>query len=225
MNKPYIICHMMTSVDGRIDCGMTAQLAGEPEYYSTLETLNAPTRISGRVTAATELTTGEKFISQDKEPLDKTAFAKNAAASQFNIVIDTKGTLEWNQETDTDFPHLIITSEQVTKGYLNYLNQQKISWIATGKDRVDLSKAMEILNNEFGVERLAIVGGGRINGAFLDAGLIDEISILIGAGADGRINQPTLFDGRPENRKPVALSLKDVQSYDDGAVWLRYLIK
>ena len=26
MNKPYIICHMMTSVDGRIDCGMTAKL-------------------------------------------------------------------------------------------------------------------------------------------------------------------------------------------------------
>ena len=26
MNKPYIICHMMTSVDGRIDCAMTEQL-------------------------------------------------------------------------------------------------------------------------------------------------------------------------------------------------------
>lgn len=225
MNKPYIICHMMTSIDGRIDCGMTAQLAGEPEYYSTLAALNAPTRISGRVTAATELTTGEKFISQDKEPLDKTAFAQNASASRFNIVIDTKGTLQWPRETDTDFPHLIITSEQVTKEYLDYLNQQKISWIATGKDRVDLSKAMAILNDEFGIERLAIVGGGRINGAFLDAGLIDEISILIGAGADGRVNQPTLFDGRPENSKPVALRLKDVQSYDDGAVWLRYLTK
>ena len=23
MNKPYIICHMMTAVDGRIDCAMT----------------------------------------------------------------------------------------------------------------------------------------------------------------------------------------------------------
>ncbi len=28
MNKPYIICHMMTSVDGRIDCAMTEQLPG-----------------------------------------------------------------------------------------------------------------------------------------------------------------------------------------------------
>ena len=29
MKKPYIICHMMTSVDGRIDCAMTEHLPGD----------------------------------------------------------------------------------------------------------------------------------------------------------------------------------------------------
>ena len=48
MNKPYIICHMMTSVDGRIDCAMTEQLPGVEEYYATLDELDVPTRISGR---------------------------------------------------------------------------------------------------------------------------------------------------------------------------------
>ncbi|MGM9907591.1 dihydrofolate reductase family protein [Limosilactobacillus sp.] len=225
MNKPYIICHMMTSVDGRIDCAMTAQLAGEPEYYSTLDALDAPTRISGRVTAATELTGGGKFVPQNTTQLNKTAFAKNTAATSYNIVVDTKGTLHWHKETGNRFPHLIITSEQVTTEYLDYLNEQGISWIATGAQQVDLPRAMDILATEFNVARLAIVGGGRINGGFLDAGLIDEISILIGAGADGRINQPSLFDGRPENRQPIALKLKDVKSYDDGAIWLRYLVK
>lgn len=28
MNRPYIICHMMTSVDRRIDCNMTGKLKG-----------------------------------------------------------------------------------------------------------------------------------------------------------------------------------------------------
>ncbi len=28
MKKPYVICHMMTSVGGRIDCAMTEQLLG-----------------------------------------------------------------------------------------------------------------------------------------------------------------------------------------------------
>ena len=44
-----------------------------------------------------------------------------------------------------NFPHLIITSEQVTK---DYLDRQNISWIAAGKDQIDLAKAMEILADE-----------------------------------------------------------------------------
>lgn len=225
MNKPYIIVHMMTSVDGRIDCGMTAQLAGEPEYYSTLDSLNVPTRISGRVTAETELTRGGKFNSQNKEILGKTDFAKNATADSYNIVVDTKGTLQWGKDNGNNFPHLIITSEQVTKDYLDYLNSQNISWIAAGKNQIDLAKTMKILADEFNIDRLAIVGGGKINGGFLEAGLVDEISILIGAGVDGRTGQPSLFDDRPESGRPIALQLKDVESYEDGAVWLRYLVK
>ncbi len=52
MNKPYIVRHMMTSVDGRIDCAMTAQLAGVDAYYETLNALETPTTLTGRVTAA-----------------------------------------------------------------------------------------------------------------------------------------------------------------------------
>lgn len=51
MKKPYIICHMMTSLDGRIDCAMTSQLKGVDDYYKTLNMLNVPTTVSGRVTA------------------------------------------------------------------------------------------------------------------------------------------------------------------------------
>ena len=58
MSKPYIVCHMMMSIDGRIDCGMTVRLAGNHEYYETLAALNAPTRVSGRVTAQLEMASG-----------------------------------------------------------------------------------------------------------------------------------------------------------------------
>lgn len=225
MNKPYIICHMMMSIDGRIDCGMTAQLKGNSTYYSTLSAIDAPTRISGRVTAQTELSGGQHFTSASATPLGKEAFGKNASAASYNIVMDTKGTLLWGNDDGASQPHLIITSEQATKEYLHDLDSKGISWIATGKEHIDLARAMEILAEQFGVDRLAIVGGGKINGGFLDTGLIDEISIVIGPGADGRVNQPSLFDGRPAERRPIDLKLKDVQSFDDGAVWLRYLTK
>ena len=207
----------MTSVDGRIDCGMTAQLQGNNTYYSALDEIDTPTRISGRVTAQTELSNGQ-LLSSSASPINKETFYQNTVAESYEIVMDTKGRTSWGDDCGSSKPHLIITSEQASTDYLTDLDNKGISWIATGKEQIDLARAMEILQNKFGVERLAIVGGGKINGGFLEAGLIDEISIVIGPGADGRVNQPSLFDGRAENQQPIDLKLKAVRSFDDGAV-------
>lgn len=71
MKKPYIICHMMTSVDGRIDCAMTSQLSGVEDYYKTLAELNLPSTLSGRVTAETEMAEEGFFEVKNKTPLEK----------------------------------------------------------------------------------------------------------------------------------------------------------
>lgn len=223
MAKPYVIVHMMASIDGHIDCGMTAQLDGNDEYYSTLDALNAPTRVSGRVTAQTEMADGS-YSNGDQQALGKEGFKKNTTADSYNIVTDSHGTLQWCDDSNSSFPHLILTSENVAKGYLDYLDSQGISWIATGNDHVDLKRALDILGNKFNVKRLAVVGGGRINGGFLAADVVDEISLVIGPGVDGRSDQPSVFDGLTSGR-PVPLNLQSVESYDDGAVWLRYKVR
>ncbi|CAJ1183582.1 dihydrofolate reductase family protein [Companilactobacillus paralimentarius] len=225
MTKPYIICHMMTSIDGRIDCDMTAQLQGTQEYYSTLKAIETPTTLSGRVTAQLELAQTGKFESKTNEPLNKESFNKKNDAAGYEVIVDTKGVLLWDEDYNYSKPHIIITSEQVKKDYLDYLDSKQISWIATGKIQIDLARAVEILVEQFNVERMAIVGGGHIDGSFLDADLTDEISLLIGPGVDGRQGMPAVFDGRPQNRKPMPLKLQSAQTFEDGAVWLRYLVK
>lgn len=222
MTKPYIVCHMMTSVDGRIDCGMTAKLTGVDEYYKTLDALDIPTTLSGRVTAELELALPGKFEAKSSEAYGKEGFSKKRDAKGYEVVVDTKGTLLWDDDSAYAEPHLIIMSEGVTKEYLEYLDSKNISWIVCGKKGIDLARAVEILAEEFGVKRMGIVGGAAINGAFLDAGLTDEVSILIGLGIDGRGGMPAVFDGLPMDREPVALKLKDVVTYKSGAVWLRY---
>ena len=122
-------------------------------------------------------------------------------------------------------PYLIITCEQVPKEYLQYLDRKNISWIACGNERIDLARAAEILFEEFGVKRMGIVGGAAINTAFLNDGLLDEISILIGAGIDGRTEMPSVFDGREMSHPLTHLTLSDVKMFDSGAVWLRYKVK
>lgn len=76
MNKPYIICHMMTSVDGRIDCAMTSQLPGVEDYYKTLDALNLPTTVSGRVTAELEMAEPGFFQAKIRKLSDKKVFSK-----------------------------------------------------------------------------------------------------------------------------------------------------
>lgn len=221
MNKPYIVCHMMTAVDGRIDCAMTEHLPGVQEYYDTLDSLEAPTRISGRVTAQLEMANPGAFQSETVTPLGREGYHKAADAAGYEVVVDTHGTLLWDGAED-ERPLLILTSEQVSKEYLAYLESNGISWIACGKEHVDLPRACELLAAEFSVKRAAVVGGGHINAGFLAAGLLDEVSILIGAGIDGRGGMSAVFDGLPMEREVTPLWLASVQQYASGAVWLRY---
>lgn len=225
MKMPYIICHMMISIDGRIDCAMTSKLPGVNDYYTTLDEINVPTTISGRVTAELEMAEPGKFIPKDKTIFRKEGFSKKADAKGYEIIIDTKGKLLWPDATDMNKPYLIITSKQVTKEYLSYLDAQNISWIACGEEQVDLKRAMEILSEQFGVERIGVVGGSKINTAFLEEGLLDEISLLIGAGIDGRGNMSAVFDGLDMHHDVTSLKLMDVKKFDSNAVWIRYQCK
>lgn len=225
MNKPHIICHMMTSVDGRIDCAMTTHLPGVQEYYDTLDALNAPTRVSGRVTAQLEMARPGAFHSDASEQLGKEGFSKAAEAEGYEVVVDTRGTLLWDGAAeDGGRPLLILTGERVSRAYLAYLDSLRISWIACGDEGVDLNRACELLAKEFGVARMAVVGGGHINAAFLAAGLLDEVSVLVGAGIDGRGGMAAVFDGLPMDRPVTPLRLTHVSQYDSGAVWLRYTV-
>lgn len=224
MKKPYIICHMMTSLDGRIDCAMTEQLPGVQEYYQTLEALNVPTTVTGRVTAELEMALPGKFQASDPTPVGREAFSKKADAPGYEAVVDTRGRLLWPDAGEAEKPLLILTSQQAPREYLADLDSRSISWIAAGEERIDLARAAEILATEFGVERMAVVGGSAINTGFLDAGLLDEISVLIGAGIDGRGGMPAVFDGRAMDYPVTPLRLTGVKQFGSGAVWLRYKV-
>lgn len=212
---------MMMSVDGRIDCAMTAKLDGVEEYYETLNALHVPTTLSGKTTALLEMADGS-FISNNDKSFGKEGFSKKMEANGYEVVVDTKGTLLWQDQTDNEKPLLIITSQKVTTEYLEYLDSKNISWIVCGEEKIDLSRAVEILAKEFNVERMGIVGGGTINAGFLSAGLLDEVSILLAPGIDARKGMTSTFDGLPMNAKPFHLKLENVKKYGDGALWILY---
>ncbi len=222
MGRPYIICHMMASVDGRIDCDLTEKIESGDEYYEALDELNVPTTVSGRVTAVMHYALPGVFQAEDAAPVACESVYRAVEAEGYSVVLDNKGTLLWENGLLDEKPLLCIVSEQASSSYLAYLREKGISYIAVGKQQTDLRRAVEILATEFGVKRMAIVGGGKVNGGFLAAGLIDEMSLMIAPGIDGRTGQPSVFDGLPADTEPVQLKLTDFKAYDCGTVWMRY---
>lgn len=226
MGKPYIICHMAASIDGRIDCDMTEKM-GSDAYYPALDSLNCPTTVEGRVTCAMHSALPGEFKAKTSQRLGHEAFYKAVEAEGYTCAMDTHGKLLWGSDVINDKPLLCILSEDATVEYTEKLTNQNISWIATGKGRIDIPRAMELLNSEFGVDRVALVGGGNINGAFLEAGLIDEVSIMFGAAIDGRKGMAAVFDGIKTtvgDYDPYHLKLESIERCEQDTVWIRYKV-
>lgn len=213
----------MQSLDGRVDCDMVDKISGD-EYYTALDALQCPSHVEGKHSYQIHYCGFEEFKPVNNTPIGKETYHVAAKVPGYNISVDTRGTLLWNESDNSE--RLCIVSQQASEDYLAYLRQKGISYIAAGRERIDLPRAMEILRENFGVERLAVVGGGKINGAFLAAGLIDEISAMIAPGVDGRIGQPALFDGIPAHDPytPFTLRFKEVSTFPNGVIWARYTL-
>lgn len=214
---------MVESIDGRIDCGMVDKISGD-EYYTTLDSLDCKATVEGRVTMEHYYALPDKFVAKNKSPFDKKEVFKTTDRKDFHICPDTHGTLQWEGATMEDGrPLLIFTSENAPAEYIAYLREKGISFIVTGKDAIDLANAMELLSSEFGVDRLAVLGGGVINGGFLAAGLIDEVSLLLAPGIDGREGWRAMFDGiKDQTKLPTKLTLQSVEKLAGDVLWIKY---
>lgn len=220
-----VICYMYASLDGRIDCDMTEKIDPEAKsYYGILESFGDFTQINGKTTNAMHYAGEGIFKAKSPVPAGRT-FYKAQSARGYQVCMDTRGTLLWKKNEVCGKPLIVVTSEKVSAEYLEYLKERKISSISCGAEKISLKDALKTLEDEFGVELAVVTGGGHINGSFLDAGLIDEVWMMFGAGIDGREGFAASFDGRAENKSPVLLDLIDVQKLEKGTVLLKYRLK
>jgi 2,5-diamino-6-(ribosylamino)-4(3H)-pyrimidinone 5'-phosphate reductase len=223
--KPYVICHMLSSVDGRIDGSALSDLMGKGDYETTGAKLKGDAWICGRTTMQQHFADRKPFVSTSRKAAGLRPVYVARQAKSYAISVDTLGKLRWSG-ADLDGDHLIcIVSEQVPEDYLTQLQHKGISYIVSGRTAVDLKKAVKQLAEHFGIRTLLLEGGGHINGAFLQAGLVDEISLLLAPGIDGRAGIPAVFDGLgPSKKKAFPLKLKTVEQRRNGILWLRYKV-
>lgn len=214
---------MLSSVDGKIDGAALKAVILDGEYEATGAMLKGDAWVCGRTTMQQHFAEAELFVSTSNKPAGAQPVYVARRARSYAVSIDTTGKLRW-PDSDIDGDHLIcVVSERVPEEYLSTLREKRISYIVTGTTSVDLLQAVKLLGEHFGIRTLLLEGGGHINGAFLQAHLVDEVSILVVPGIDGRHDIPAVFDGVSLARKDaVPLKLKSVEQRKNDTIWIRY---
>lgn len=227
--KPHVICHMASSLDGRILPHRWAP--SDAHSHATYEDLHVRlgggSWIVGRVTGA-EFAKGKAYPEQSNEAIERTTWLPNKEADAYGIVIDAHGKIAWGRSDVGGDPIVVVLTERVSNAYLAGLRADGVGYIFAGQDELDLRQALTTLSKELGLDRFLLEGGGHLNGAFLRAGLVDEVSLMLVPAIDGIAGAPAIFDGPAADASAIpamkGLTLESHEVLDDGIVWLRYRV-
>lgn len=221
--KPRVIMHMLSSIDGRITVGTWPEDHGYGDIYERIHRdLKGDAWIVGRVTMA-EFAEGQPLPIKAQESLPRTTWiAPGADKGPYAIALDREGKLHINTARVNGDVLIAVLTEAVSDDHLAELRRDGISYIFAGNHEIDLALALDILAEAFGIKTLLLEGGGGINGSFLSAGLIDEISLMIVPLADGSTGKPTTFDRTVG--AAAELKLQSVTQLEQGILHLRYTL-
>lgn len=234
MSRPLVICHMMSSIDGRLlvdrwtlhaDGG---GLSGISRMYESCgQQLAADAFIIGRrsMSEFDQVQIGDASVGPAKA---RRPYRDSEAHGRWAVVLDPGGRLRYAGPRVEGEPVLAVLSTQVTDVYLAELRRHGVSYAFAGKDGRDLDAALTVLHEVFDVDRLLLEGGGVTNGRFFAAGLVDEMSLLIYPGLDGRAGSPAIIEAEVVPGLPVFPGMKlqsmSTQVLAAGYVWLRYQV-
>ena len=227
--KPQVVCLMASSVDGRtLHSRWRPKGTGAALFEQVHDELAGDAWLVGRVTGQ-EFAKGKPYptATQDTFPREPWFAGRNAKA--YGVVLDAHGKISWGRSDIGGDPIVVALTEAVSDAHLAGLRSEGVSYFFAGKSELDLALVLDILNRELGVEHLLLEGGGAANGAFLRAGLVDELNLILCPAVDGTKGAPSVFDfpeTETDRRAPVtAMALESSRALEGGAMLLRYQIQ
>lgn len=231
MERPYVVCHMLTSLDGKIDGDFFSASETRPalsEYGKLREFYDCNATLYGTTTMLGGYAAGEVNDLPKAADLPKEDYSAPCDVNNYIVSLDPNGILAfdspYSERKGRPKAHIIeVLMEKASPDYLAYLHSVGVSYIFAGKDRLDCPLLLHKLKTLFRIDRLMIAGGGVTNWSFAAENLIDELSIVIAPTANGDTKAVSIFEESDNSRSPVSFILKETKPLDGNAVWLRYL--
>lgn len=217
---------MLGSVDGRIKQNIWNLDDPHKYFEETAARIPADAWLVGRVTMQEFSSKKEYDLRPTATPLGREDFVANQPLKAYAVVIDPSGKCLWDTNNVSTEQVIEVLTEQVPDAYLAHLQEKNVSYIFGGEKELDLELVLRKLKKLFNIQTVRIDGGGHVNGSFLEAGLIDEFSLVLAPVADGTMGSPTVFEAREgyEGRRATRFTLESVEKVYENFLWIRYKV-
>lgn len=192
MNKPICTLFMLMSVDGKISTGDNDQLdvdcdypkldgikEGLHQYYEIEQCQDLWSLNTGRVMA--KIGMNEADLNLAKTPVSFVIIDNKPHLNEHGI----KALCQELQQLV-----LVTTNHNHPAFHLSIENLHIIY-----QEKLNLSLLMQILADNYHIERLTVQSGGTLNGLFLREHLLDRVDIVIAPALVGGKTVSTLIDG------------------------------
>lgn len=219
MTLPRMVLHNAISLDGRTT-GFPVDLC---LFYGLVSRWNEDATLTGSETILASGVTpddaGEPAPPWKAQPGDRRPLL---------VVPDSRGRIRsWNHLRSEPYWRdvLVLCTRSTPQEYLAYLDQSSVPYLIRGETQVDLPGALAELYDRYGVRLVRVDSGGTLNGLLLEAGLVDELSLLVHPCLVGGPSPNPLFrppDGAAPEGDPLPAKLTHLERLADDVVWLRY---
>jgi 2,5-diamino-6-(ribosylamino)-4(3H)-pyrimidinone 5'-phosphate reductase len=214
--KPKVILYNAVSLDGRIndfpvDLGLYYSLAGV--WKEDISLVGSETILQSTKEIPEE---GDEAIIKEKKKRDKRSLL---------AVVDSQARVKiWGYLLKQPYwrDGVSLCSKKTPQEHLAHLKNKGIEYIIAGEDKVDLRKAIQILNKKYLAKTIRADSGGTLNAVLLKEGLVDEVSMLLHPYLVGGPNRKTIYSSQDNG----VIKLKPItcEKQKGGLFWMRYKV-
>lgn len=216
--EPGIIIHNSVSLDGSLtgfmpDMALHYRIAGD--YQPDAHLIGSETIIKGIEMFGEGIPeeTDNDFISPKRDNL-----------LPWWVIVDSGGKLKGILHTCRRFEYcrdvIVLISETTPVDYINHLTERNYRFIISGKEKVDLKKAIEELRISSGITKILTDTGRILGNLLLNMGLVTEISLLVHPVLIGERCYP-MFSELTAN---LNLKLRKSEQFENGCIRMVYSI-
>jgi 2,5-diamino-6-(ribosylamino)-4(3H)-pyrimidinone 5'-phosphate reductase len=193
---PFVFINVAMTADGKIaPANRHFQPFGGPRDFQHLLELRA---------TADAVMSGARTVDLDRVNLGpgparyrRLRLRRGLAEFNLRVIVSGAGTIDPQAEIFKHrfSPIIILTTGRIAKSRLAGLRALADEVKICGTTELDFSEACQWLRKKWKVRRLLCEGGGELNGALFQAGLVNEIHTTLCPILLGGRNAPTLADG------------------------------